>query len=225
MCFDKDSSFLAWTLSYSIATFLFHRNRGFDRWNAGFIICFATIQLLEAGIWATQEQKSKGEHSQELNDLLTRVILLALVSQPLFQTYLGYKYTKSTILGILSYVFMGIILWTALRLWRSKKGEFSSAPGPNGHLVWTDSQSPNNFLGGAGKYSGPIIGALYFTGLFLPLIYMAFRSPPGKWPRAVILMAIGIATAVYCLMYAAPKEFSSYWCFTATTYALASLFV
>lgn len=224
MCFDKDSSLLAWSLSYTIAMFLFYRNRGFDRWNAGFIICFATIQLLEAGIWSTQESKTKGEHSQELNDMLTRVILLALVLQPLFQTYLGYKYTKSAVLGLLSYVFAGIILWTAIRLWKSKKGQFSSAPGPNGHLIWTDSQSPHNFLGGAGT-AGPVIGALYFAGLFLPLAYMALRSPPGKWTRAILLILIGAVTAVYCMMYAAPKEFSSYWCFTATAYALAALFV
>lgn len=222
MCFDADSSLLAWTLSYSIATFLFHRDRGFDRWNAGFIICFATIQLLEAGIWMTRESKTKHEHSEELNDLLTRVILLALVSQPLFQTYLGYKYTKSTVLGILSYVFFGIILWTGLRLWRSKRGEFSSSPGPNGHLIWSDSQYPNSFMGGS---TGPIIGAIYFIGMFLPLVYMAFHSPPGKWPRAVLLMLIGVVTAVYCLFYAAPKEFGSYWCFTATAYSLAALFV
>jgi hypothetical protein len=224
MCFDKDSSLLAWTLSYSISMFLFYRNRGFDRWNAGFIICFATIQLLEAGLWAGIEENTKGNHSKDMNDMLTRIILLALVCQPLIQTYMGYKYTKASILGILSYVFLGIILWTALRLWKSKKGEFSSAPGPNGHLIWTDSKSPNNFLGGDGK-SGPIIGGLYFVGLFLPLVYMALRSPPGKWNKAVVLMLIGAASAVYCIKYAAPKEFSSYWCFTAVSYSIAALFV
>lgn len=224
MCFDSDSSLLAWTLCYSIATFLFHRNVGFDRWNAGFIICFSTIQLLEAGIWLTQDQKTKDQHSKELNDLLTRVILLALVCQPLFQTYLGYKYTKSTVLGVLSFVFLGIILWTVMRLWKSKKGEFSSSPGPNGHLIWSDLRSQDNFLGGNGSV-GSLINGLYLLGLFLPLVYMVIYSPPGRWMRALMLIATGLATAGYSILYAAPKEFSSYWCYSAVLYAIVAIFV
>lgn len=234
MCFDKDSSLLAWTISYTIAMFLFYRNRNFDRWNAGFIICFATIQLLEAGLWSVYEEKTKNEHSKEITDLITRLILIALVTQPLFQTYLGYKHLPkenaiSDGLKLMCFVFIGILLWSFYRIWKSKPGEFSSQPGPNGHMIWTDSKYPNNFLGGAG---GIMIGVLYFIGLFVPLLAMAYFSSGtavNKGPLGVygplLLLLVGITTAIYSLKYAAPKEFSSYWCFVAVAYSLTSLFV
>lgn len=210
MCFDKDSSLLAWTLSYTIAWYLFNRNKNFDRWNAGFIIAFATIQVLEAGLWANNDDGK----NPDINGVLTKLILLTLVFQPFFQTYLGYKYTKSNLLKMMTFIYVGIIMWTLMRLWKSKQGQFSSAPGPNGHMVWTDSAKPNDFLG------GKMIGLLYFIGLFLPLLYMT-----GYGGRGAFLIAIGVITAIYSMIFAGGKEFSSYWCFSAVAYSIASIFV
>lgn len=209
MCFDKQSSFLAWSLSCSIAFYLYKRDRGYDKWNAGFIISFATIQLIESGLWLTVENDNKG-----INSLLTKIILLTLVSQPLVQTYLGYKYTKSDILGILSFVFAGIMLWSILRVVKSPNSDFSSTVGPNGHLVWEDSSNKSNFMGNS------FVGIMYLLGLFIPLmIGMQYRS------KEVFLIAVGICTAIYSLLYAGPKQFNSYWCFTAVAYSIAAIFV
>lgn len=238
MCFDKDSSLLAWTISYTIAMYLFYRNRNFDRWNAGFIICFATVQVLEAGLWSTQEDKTKGDHSSNINDLLTRLILIALVTQPLFQTYLGYtSLTKAgargdpkgriitDVLKFMSFIFVGVLLWSFYRIWKSKPGDFSSKPGPNGHMVWSDAKSPN-FLGGT---TSPLINAVYFLGLFLPLLAMIYFSLSkggrfGGW-GPVLLLLVGVFTVIYSTKVAAPNEFSSYWCFSAVLYSLAAVVV
>lgn len=208
MCFDSQSSLLAWTLSYTIAWYLFNRNKNMDRWFAGFIIIFSSIQLLEAGIWTSLEN-SNGHHP-EINDLLTRLILVVLMLQPFFQNYLGYRFTKSKILGLYALLTAGMVVYALYRVGTSTKGQFSSSKGPNGHLIWNDSKSPGSFL-------GPV-SILYTIGLFLPLFFI----PGGKgWP----LIAIGVITAIFSFLKASPREFSSYWCFIAVAVSITALFM
>ena len=205
MCFDTQSSLLAWSLALSIAFYLFNRNQNYDRWNAAFIICFTLIQLLEGGIWETL-----GE-SAVVNDLLTRLILIVLVAQPLIQSYFGYKYTQdSTLLGFTA-VYLIIMVISLFRVGTSKPGQFSSAPGPSGHLIWSDSKS-KNFIGCG------MIAMLYLAGLMVPLMFMKDY----KW---VPLVLIGVGTALYSLWIAGKDEFSSYWCFVSVLYAVTCLFV
>lgn len=208
MCFDMQSSLLGWTLAYSISVFLYYRNQNYDRWNAAFIICFSTIQFLEAGLWLDIDSPSS--NNGNINDLLTRLILLTLLAQPLVQNYMGYINTKEPILMLTSFVFLGGLVWAGWRVGTSKPGQFSSAPGPNGHLVWSDSKSPN-FLGG-------IMGMIYVAGLFIPLFFMK------EWKGAA-LIAIGVITAVLSLMFTSKGEFASYWCYAAVLYAIVALFV
>ena len=173
MCFDSRSSLLAFTLSYTIAWYLFERNQNYDRWLAGFILVFSSIQLLEGGLWKVME--NKGDHTEALNDLLTRLILIFLLMQPLIQSYLGYKYTGSQILGVMSIVFLCMLIYGFYRVWQSKPGQFNSYVGNKGHLVWEDKDSPNSFLGAT--------GVLYMLGLFIPLFFMK----DGKgWPIVAI---------------------------------------
>lgn len=206
MCFDMQSSLLGWTLAYSISVFLYYRNQNYDRWNASFIICFSTIQLLEAGLWLDRVSPS----NNSVNDLLTRLILITLLTQPLVQNYMGYVNTKEPILMLTSFVFLGGLVWAGWRICTSKPGQFASSPGPNGHLVWSDTQSPT-FLGG-------IMGMIYLAGLFIPLFFMK------EW-KGVALITIGILTAIYSLMFTSKGEFASYWCYAAVLYAIAALFV
>ena len=212
MCFDTDSSFLAWTVSYTISWYLFNRNKNYDRWNAGFILCFSTIQLLEAGIWSIISPTTKDKHGPELNDLLTRLVLIVLLTQPLLQTYLGYRFTGQTILGVMSFIFLGIILWAFWRIWTAKPNQFQTHVGSRGHLVWTDSKSSGSLLGPT------VIGVAYIIGLFVPLLFM-------KGGKGYPLIMIGLITAAYSLFFTGPGEFGSYWCFFAVAYAFASLFV
>ena len=212
MCFSIESSLSAWATANVISVYLYCRNKNYDRWNAGFISTFTTIQLLEGGVWYSLENKKKS-----LNDLLTRLILIALLLQPLVQTYLGYTHTKSAFLGILSYIFIGMLVWGLLRVCKSPKGSFSSSVGPKGHLVWNSTES-SNFIGGKNEVLSKIIPIFYFIGISLPLFFM-------KNHKGLPLLIVGIGTAAYSLLYASGKEFSSMWCFTAVLYAFTSLLV
>jgi hypothetical protein len=208
MCFDSKSSLLAFTLAYSISWYLFERDKNYDRWIAGFIIVFSSIQLLEAGLWKTME--NPGSHSAAINDLLTRLILVFLLLQPLMQSYLGYKYTKSSILGCMSILFLGILMWGFYRIYTSAPGQFNSTIGDKGHLVWSDALSPGSFLGA--------VGILYMIGLFLPPFFMKDGS---GWP----LILIGALTALYSFWMTRNKEFGSLWCFTAVAISLVAIFM
>ncbi len=202
MCFDTETSLLAWSLSYSIAFFLYFRNRGYDRWNAAFIISFATIQLLEAGLWSNLE-------NPDINSLFTRLVLLVLLTQPLVQTFMGYKSTKSELLFYSSIVFCIILIYG---LYRITQGTFTSTIGPNGHLVWTSSEYPSNFLGPSW------VTILYLLGLMVPLLFM-------KEYRGIPLLLVGLGTFAYNLKYSSSGEFGSMWCFSAVIYSILALFV
>lgn len=207
MCFDPQSSLLAWSLTYSIALYLYYRNENYDRWNALFIISFSTIQLLEAGIW-----KSLKSGNQWANDLLTRLILVVLLTQPLVQSYMGYRYTQQMVLAFTSGIFLGLLIWGLIRVWKSTPGQFHSSVGPNGHLIWSDSLAGSGFLGSFWA------GALYVAGLFIPLFFMKDRK---GWP----LLFIGALTVAYSLFVSSKGEFASYWCYIAIVYAMAAVFV
>jgi hypothetical protein len=208
MCFDSQASLLAFSLSYTIAWYIFERNRNYDRWLAGFIIAFSMIQLLEAGLWKTIERPT--DHSGELNDLLTRLILLALLFQPFIQSYLGYKYTGASILAYMAIAFALILCLAFYRTYTSSPGQFNSFVGGKGHLVWSDAKSPASFMGW--------VGFLYLMGIFIPLLFM--KDWKG-WP----IIIIGVLTALYSLFAAGKGEFGSYWCFTAVAVSLTALFL
>jgi len=220
MCYSTESSLSAWVIANAIALYLFYRNRRYDRWNAGFIAVFTTIQLLEAGIWLTMED-SVSPVDNPSNELLTKMILLVLLMQPLSQAYLGAKATNASLLYYLSFIYLGVFLWALFfRVGTANPGEFYSSKGPQGHLVWHDSKSEANsgsFLGGDGNFSW-LVGALYLSGLFIPLLF-------AKDYQGLPLLAIGGGTAVYSLFIAKSGEFASLWCYYAVLYAIVAVFV
>lgn len=208
MCYDKESSLSSWVVANVIAIYLFSRNKNYDRWNAGFIAVFTTIQLLEAGIWWSIDQKSPNYS----NELLTKFILLVLLLQPVAQSYLGAKLTRSTTLYYIALACFGVLVWTLFfRMGTSSPGQFSSSKGPGGHLVWSDSKT-NNFLGGWG------ITLLYLVGLFAPLFF-------AKNYKGLPLVIVGLATAFYSTVIAQPGEFGSLWCYYGVIYSLVALAV
>ena len=198
MCFNKETSIGAWLISLVLAFYLYIRNKNYDRWNAGFIVTFTTIQLLEAGIWFSLET-----HNSNLGNIFTKCVLVVLLLQPLVQTYLGYEFTHAYILYVMSFVYLGLVVWA---IYKVTTITAHSEIGVNGHLVWSVS-----------KYMNGIVGVLYIAGLFLPLFFMDNY-------KGIPLVVVGVITALYSLIKTNMKEFSSYWCFTAVIYGVVALF-
>ena len=213
MCYDLESSLTGWVIAVSISLYLFYRNKNYDRWNALFITVFSTVQLLEAGIWWTY---SEGEKNPS-NQLLTKLILLTLLAQPLVQTYMGAVYTKSETLQFLSYIYIGVFLWGLFRVSRSSPGQFYTSQNKKGHLVWNDSKSENEFLGGSNPIISKIVPVLYLGGLFIPLLF-------AKDFRGIPLLITGVMTALYSLSLK-ENAFSSLWCYYSVIYAVVAIFV
>ena len=216
MCYSVESSLSAWIVANSISFYLFTRNRRYDRWNAGFVTVFTTIQLLEAGVW-----KSLKTGSAKNNELFTKLILMILVLQPTAQTVLGAKFTGKEILWYMSMLYIAIVIYTLFRI-TSTSEKFYSTKGPRGHLVWHTSNdkgqvtnSPGKFLGG--KYALGI-GIAYILGLFIPLFFM-------KDHRGIPLILTGLGTAYVSTYFSSTGEFSSMWCYFAVLYAIVALFV
>lgn len=208
MCYDTVSSLTAWTAANIISVVLYARNRNYDRWNAAFITCFTTIQLLEAGVWAGGNDEA-----------LVQMMLVALLAQPLVQSGMGYAFTKNDLLLFMTIMYFAMMLWGLWRVAFSKKGDFGALRGPGGHMIWRDSDNKGStgFLGGGGIL-GKIIPILYLGGMSIPLLFM-------KENRGLPLIAIGVSTAVYSMATAGKDEFSTMWCFYSVVYALAALLV
>lgn len=206
MCFDWQSSLTSWVFSTGASWYLYKRNKNYDRWNAGFITCFSTIQLLEAGIWATDPMKGPDRN----NENLTKLILVGLAAQPLVQTYQGYLFSHRDVLWYATWVFVGFLFYTISKILTAKRGQYYSTVGPNGHLIW-HTPSENK-----GLFGPKWLGVLYMLGLFVPLLFMKSWS-------GLPLIAIGLTTALYAMTSTSPREFGSMWCFTAIFYSLAAL--
>lgn len=216
MCFDYQSSFFAWGASTGAAWYLYNRNKNYDRWNASFITCFSTIQLLEAGIWKTNPETGK---PTDINKLLTKLVLMGLTAQPLVQSYAGYKFTHQPILWYLSWIFAGFFLWSMWRILSAKPSDFYSFVGEGGHLIWEtegSSKTKSNKKGSIFGHWG--FGILYLAGLFIPLLFM-------KKDAGIPLLMVGVGTALYSLFVAKPREFGSMWCYSSVIYSIAAIYV
>lgn len=207
MCFSVQASLIAWLIADAIAIYLWVRDRRYDRWNAVFIITFSLIQLMEAGLW-----RSLQVDSAMMNAIITSLIPLALLAQPLVQSYMGYRFTGSVILLSIAVLVIAIIIGTIVRIATTPLSSFQSTIGEHGHLVWNDDTMPNSNIIG-----GPFIGFVYLIGVLIPLFWMGWRGIP--------LLIVAVVTAGWCWYIAGSKEFSSYWCYTAVAYALVALFI
>lgn len=140
------------------------------------------------------------------------MIVVGLTAQPLVQSIGGFVVTRADVLWYLSWVLLGFFLYCVLRVTTAGPGKSYSTVGPNGHLQW---HTP--FGGDQGIFPKGY-GILYAIGLFVPLLFM-------KAGAGLVLLAVGIGTAIYSLLRAKGKEFGSMWCFTAVLYSLAAILV
>ena len=200
MCYSTRSSLTAWLVSVVIAAYLWKRNKRFDRWNSLFILSFSAVQLFEAGIWSSDSERCR--------NLYLGLLLVALYSQPLAQTFGAWKTTGSIVLKRFIILYGFILLYTVYRIFTEK---FYSTVGPNGHLVWNSTGT--DFITGGCK----ILGVLYLIGLFLGLLWAL--------PNSLPLIAIGAITFIWSLTQTSSGEFGSYWCYTAVAYSIVALLV
>lgn len=219
MCYNTESSLYAWIIANAIAIYLYNRNQRYDRWNSIFIAVFTTIQLLETGLWWTIDESASPQDNPS-NELLTKMILLVLLLQPLSQTYLGAKATGSNVLHYLSFVYIGIFMYTLFRVGKSSPGEFYTSKNSRGHLEWHDTKveaKDKSFVGG-GSNLGWLVSSLYLFGLFFPLLF-------AEKYRGLPLFVTGVGTAFYSMFISKSGEFASLWCYYAVLYAIVAVFV
>jgi heme A synthase len=216
MCWNKEVSMATYITVIVLVVILYRRNIGADRHLAIFSAAFVTIQLLEFFAWLSIEKKDR-----KLNDLVTRLILIFLWSQPLVNSYMGLKGASSKtgkfimLLAVIVFVmlFLGAIV-TALR------GTFETRTGPNCHLVWYRKPSPNkpekgNSNGFMADYS--FLVGFYLVGLFLPLLFIRpFR-------KGLALSVLGLGLLLISRKMGSKEEFSSWWCWIAGVFTLAAL--
>lgn len=205
MCYSTRSSLVAWIVAVSIAVYLLKRNQNYDRWIAIFILTFTIIQLLEAGIWVTNPQN--GVNTQ--NRTMTSLLFIALMCQPLVQSYLGYRSTGAPILLSLTYLYLFLVIYQIVRVAKAK-GNIYSTVGPNGHLQWN--------INGEELMGNSVIGILYIMGLLIPLFFM-------KNGKGIPLITIGVLTLLWSLKQSGNREFGSLWCYTAVAYSLVALYI
>lgn len=210
MCFNEEASIISWIGSVCISAFLINRNKRYDKWNAAFVLTFSTIQLLEYGIWRAIKTKN-----DFLNKTLTAMIYVALLVQPLVQTYFGATYIKvrSTFLFIFSCILAGLLLYGIFFAIRNSN-KFFTTKGKKGHLSWKVKENDHN----SPLFNNALISLLYLSGLFIPLLYMENK-------KGYLLLLVGIATAIFSFMYADKDEFGSFWCYTAIIYGFVAIFV
>lgn len=206
MCYSSQVSFTVWVVVLIVSALLLIRGRPNDKWNAMFILCFTIIQLLEGLIWSRMDRNITTGIAT-----ITAIILIALWSQPLVQTYMGYRTTGSKIL------YYGTILFVALlgyAIYRAVTGNFTTIVGPNGHLVWIDKNNKSFLSSDKTKF----LTIFYLMGLLGPLLFMK-----GIWQKTA-LIGYGLATLLYSIYnYSNTEEMSSMWCFIACGYSLVAL--
>lgn len=191
---------------------LYRRNDGADRHIAVFSAVFVLIQLLEFFAWLSLELKDR-----KLNDLITRLVLISLWAQPLINTYMARKNTKSVLLTIGLVVFT-ITFITAIAT-SSGKGRFETEKGPTCHLVWSRTKDGQKRRVGGGKFMSDFKGGgfIYLAGLLVPLLFIKPLS------RGIKLGLVGLLTLFVARQTSTKSEYSSMWCFAAGIFTLTAL--
>ncbi len=203
MCWSPSVSFITWSVVLVAAGgLLLQPSSPDDKWVAIFALCFTLIQLLEGGIWTSIDSRATAWIAG-----LTAVVLVALWSQPLVQTYLGWRTTGSAWLKYGTVVFLATFVYA---IYRALTETFTTTVGPNGHLVWVSRDNRSFLSGGV-----PVLTVAYLAGLLVPLLFM--KSTRLKYA----LLTYGLATLGYSMWnYTKTEEMSTMWCWLACGYVL-----
>jgi len=214
MCWNKEVSVVTYVTVMVLVIILYKRNKGSDRHIALFSAAFVTIQLLEFFAWLSIENKDK-----KLNDLITRIILIALWAQPLVNSLAAMSKSLNPIL-ITGSIIWGLLFYASI-INASSPEEFKSEKGPNCHLVWSRNIGGIENKVGEGSFMGDykILTFFYLAGLFIPLLFIK----PMK--RGIKLAIIGFILLTVSRKMSSKTEFSSYWCWAAGVFTVSGLLI
>ena len=214
MCINKEVSLITYIIVIVLVIILYKRNDGSDRHIALFSAAFVTIQLLEFFAWLSIEKKDR-----KLNDLITRIILIALWAQPLVNTLAATNNSKSPVL-ITGIIIFGLLFYASI-VTASSNEEFRTEKGPNCHLVWSRDINGKQNKVGEGSFMGDhkIMTFIYLAGLLVPLLFIK----PLK--RGIKLAIIGFIVLAVARKTSSKVEFSSMWCWAAGIFTAAALVI
>lgn len=208
MCWNKEVSIVTYVTVVVIVIILYQRNVGSDRQLALFSLTFVTIQLLEFFAWLSIEKQNR-----KMNDLVTRLILIALWAQPLINSYLAYKYLdqeneqfKFILVGL---IVMFVILFIYSIYMASRSTKFSTKTGPNCHLVWKRGKGLD--------FMGDKLILIYLAGLIVPLLFVE------NLKKGLVLIGVGLVLMIFARMMSTQKEMGSWWCWVAFVFVIAAL--
>jgi len=201
MCMSAETSLATWTLAVVVAGYILCQSDSYTaRWIAYLILAFTLIQLLEGLIWLSKDPRTR--------DLLTRLILVALMLQPLVNTWLAGR-----VFGPMKYIAYGYLLLFVYTIHYAFRDErvWNSVRGENGHLVW---KKGNQMIFDELSF----IGAMYLLGVTVPMLFI-----PGSVKWLVLGVTLGTGLWSY-YSYNRTGEFSSMWCLSAALLVPISLF-
>lgn len=172
MCMSAETSLATWTLAVVVAGYILCQSDSYTaRWIAYLILAFTLIQLLEGLIWLSKDPRTR--------DLLTRLILVALMLQPLVNTWLAGR-----VFGPMKYIAYGYLLLFVYTIHYAFRDErvWNSVRGENGHLVW---KKGNQMIFDELSF----IGAMYLLGVTVPMLFI-----PGsvKWLVLGVTLGTGL---------------------------------
>lgn len=202
MCYNFETSIYSWFIALFMSLLLVLRNNSMENvWIMAFILTYTQVQILEAIIWTDINKTDDGSKKRVAD--ITKLILLAILAQPLINSLFGYFATGNSLLFYMTILY--IIIW--LYMFNTIKSyEFNSRIGPNGHLIWekTKNGKTSSLFGDEFYY----IGIIYLIGLFLPQLFMENKL------KGYLFTGFGIISAIYSqIKY--PQEMGSMWCFIA----------
>jgi hypothetical protein len=223
MCFNFKTSITAWFITFILCAYMLMEPKDYGFWIPLFILTFTQIQILEAIIWSDLKSSLINSfdpiaHSSfsplldlntDINNQATKIILVMLLVQPLFNSLLGYVTTKNRTLMYYTIIFSAVLLYQVIIL---KDDKFFSTIGVNGHLVWRRYHNGielSQFLG------SNLMNFLYVFGLIIPFLYMR-----NKLKYIIISIIVFTCFATY---YNYNSEFSSMWCFYAMVTSLITI--
>ncbi len=155
MCYSAEVSAATFFITSVVCTFLWYRNRGYDRAMALILFVVVLMQALEWGLWRNLD-------CGFVNKLLTAAIPLLLLLQPLVINATVAYYNAGWGIGYdkVAYAVAALLLFKFYDVYRNFG---PCAVVKNSHLQWA--QSPPDYL----PFS-PLEKFLYFLAMLYPLI-------------------------------------------------------